>query len=709
MLVTAAIFAVRGNLVASRHLAGGDSALKAADSGLRYAQAKLSENPDWRGDDNRVTVDSPDLVIRENNGNVVGIIRAADGNFSQFRLRFNFQDDSQGNADGLADPPQDMWIDHKFMSVNNLSGASDTSVPRADGPAYSVTTNSEVPYQVPSGTVCIAVEGRSGPGLSALSSTNLNPSNLGASVTRKTAEAFFRFGSQPGADAAAMAAGDITAQLLPGSQAQFSTTSKSGIPIVRSKRTVTVDGGNSTENYTSPNGEVHSGDNDLHANSTVATRQEDATSDFYKLEWDKVRKASPTGEKLAAGTYVMWDDHSVHYYNMNYNDYINHITANVSDPGTIVNLQTNSSSLNGPKLTLTGDLYIEPTIGASGSLVNEFNLIPRKGAQEDPPNPVGGGGGGGGNYTGTQISGFINSLPLPTGGLSGLAGWDLPNVDVPGQNSIQFVVGSDIFMLQSQGQGQGAIFSYNNLAAQQAQPNLPVLQSQIAIKLATQANAQSQDPNFLSIISALMSGGSGGDSMQEIPLPGIPTPTLSADDITVEFKPQNAQSAILSAQGNINLASKVRGKGGSMTSEADIRMVGAGSSLAASLDEGLNLYAKGDVVLSSLKPSNNGAGLEYKSFKMKGVIYTWGDFIAKIGHEASTVNQNKWGDFSLQGALVAYGNKGNVTLGDPGDGQGGNISIKARQVKLQFDPAYLAAIEQGINPGHLRQTSYTIH
>ena len=705
MLVTAAIFSVRGNLGASRHLAGGDAALKAADSGLRYAQAKLSENPDWRGDDNGITVNSPDLVIEENNGNVVGIIRSSGGPFSQFRLRFNYQDDAQGDVDGLADPPRSLWVDHPYLSINNLNGSSETAVPRGDGPAQSVTQDSEIPYQVPSGTVCLAVEGRAGPGLSGLGPANLNPSVLNGSVTRKTVEAYFRFGSQPGADASAMAAGNVHAQLLPGSGFKFSTTSKSGIPVIRSKKLVTVEGGSSSENYSSPNGEVHSGDNDLHANSTVGTRLEDPTSDFYKLTWDKVRKADPGGDKLPAGTYVIWDDQSVHYYNMNYDDYLSHIASNPNAPGTIVSLETDSSSLSGTRLTISGDLYIEPTAGPRGGDVDEFNLIPRKGAQEDPPGA--GGGGPAGPYTAAEVSAQFNSLNTPSPGMGGDIGWQLPNSALPAShpNGLTFQHQGQSFQIQPQ--PQGVMLSYNNPNVDNQNPySLSIYHSAAKTLLETLAGAPPADPDYEALMATFFSDGSGG-GMEEIPLPGVnPPPSLSADDMSVEFKPKNAKSAILSAQGNVNLASRVRGTGGSITSEGDIRMVGAGTSLAASLDEGLNLYAKGDVVLSSLKPANSG-GFEYKSFRMKGVIYTWGDFIAKIGHEDGSVG--KWGDFTLQGSLVAYGNKGNAALGEPGDGQGGDIRIKARQVKLQFDPAYLSAIQQNADPGHLRQASYTIY
>lgn len=89
MLMTTAVITVRGSLSSSQHLSGGDAALRAAESGLRYAQARLGEDPFWRGNANRVVVNSPNLVIEEREGNVIGVLRADDGEFSQFRIRFN--------------------------------------------------------------------------------------------------------------------------------------------------------------------------------------------------------------------------------------------------------------------------------------------------------------------------------------------------------------------------------------------------------------------------------------------------------------------------------------------------------------------------------------------------------------------------------------------------------------------------------------------
>ena len=205
-----------------------------------------------------------------------------------------------------------------------------------------------------------------------------------------------------------------------------------------------------------------------------------------------------------------------------------------------------------------------------------------------------------------------------------------------------------------------------------------------------------------------IAGGGGGSpgGTGKIDLPPTVDADLTPDNLEIKFEPPKGESAILSADGSINLGSKVTGVGGSITSQRDIRLVGAGSSLEANVEDGLNLYAKGDILLSSLLPKGADK-YEYKSFNMKGVIYAWGDFDARIGMEHEDVT--KWGSFGLQGSLVAYGAKNQPELGDPGDGDGGDIRIKAKSVNLTFDPAYLSAFTNEVEPGPFMQTLFNVH
>lgn len=708
MVVTAAIFAVRGSLKASEHLTTGDAAMKAAESGLRYAQSKLCENPAWRGDDNGITVQEPDLVVEEQDGNVVGILRSPQGAFSQFRIRFNWQDGTQAGTDGFNDPPANFVVDHPYVSINNIPSGSPQDVPRADGPGFSVTGTSQRPYQVPHGSACLIVEGRTGSGLAALGPSNLNPPVAPGGVTSRVIEVNLRVGQQPGADAAAMAAGDVTGTLSNNGSSQFTVSSKSGVPRVRSKKTVEITGGDSSANYLSPHGEVHSQDGQLHANfSDVTTDFEQDDASFYKLEWADVKKAVETDDQLPAGTYVLWDDGTLHYYDMGYDEYVTHIEGSPNDPGQIAALPT-AMTLDGSTLTISKNVFVEST-----SQTAEFNFIPRQGAREDPEGAGGGGGDNGIDVANPEsLTSFASGLPAPryyNGSQGGTAVWRIPGQTPPPSYIRYYFYGNQAFQISISDAGSGMVdLELTDFTEADLNPPItgnPNPTPSLAAGLQIMAGSPAHSTSLANLLSYLDGPGSG---MKELDLPGVPASELdlTADDLTVEFVPQGGQTAILSADGDINIASKVQGTGGTLTSQGNIRFVGAGSDLAADKEEGLNLYAKGDIILSSLEPQSDGS-YNYKDFRMKGVLYTWGDFKAKIGFDDPAVNS--WGNFFLEGALVAYGNKNLENLAEPGDGDGGAIDITAGEVELIFDAAYLTAVSHVVDPGRVEQTLYTVH
>lgn len=705
MIVTSALFLVRDSLRASSYLTSGDAALKAAQSGLRYAQSKLSANPNWRGDDNRVTVDEPDLIVEERDGNVIGLVKVEQKAFAQFRLRFNWQDDATDDLDGFKDPPKSAWIDSQYVSLNNLKSGGEADVPRAEGDNYEVNTDSPRPYTVPTGTACVIVEGRVGSGLANLSADNLNPLPSGQ-VTSRVVEAYFRVASQPGADAAAMAAGNITVNLVDKTDKKdvFSVTTSTGIPRVRSKKKVKVIGGYEDENYVSPLGEVLSGDGTLDAGrvsqSNVTTDIEDPNENFYKLEWDDVKKAKPTDTKVPAGTYVVWDDGSVHFYDMNYSDYVSFIEANPTDAGTTPTFDPKTVEVSSGKIKIKGNVFVESSVNS-----DEFNFIPRGGAEEDP--------GGGGlipqSELPTAVDTVVNSAPAPwatdvVGSQFTFTGVDTSLLSSP----VVITTGSNFSVrLSAQGPNDGLLQitdRYN--AYRESGMGTDVSLKAVFSAVLTDPAILAMDPAAVTKLGLMMgslSNSSGGMGKLDL---GAVTPKKTADDLEVTFEPEKGQTAILSADGDINIGSKVKGQGASITSGKNLKIVGAGSDLSANIADGLNLYAKGDITLSSLNPKGSDA-YEYKDFKMKGVIYAWGDFRAKLGKDDSRVS--KWGKFNLQGALVAYGSKNQTALGKPGTGDGGAIDIGAQSANLVFDPAYLAAFTYKVEPGPLKQTLYTTY
>ncbi len=715
MLMTTAVITVRGSLSSSQHLSGGDAALRAAESGLRYAQARLGEDPFWRGNANRVVVDSPDLIVEEREGNVIGVLRASDGEFTQFRIRFNWQDGS-GGKDGFSDPPGTSWVDHPYLSYNNLLGGGAVPLPRATGPNYSVVASSPEPYDVPTGVACIQVEGRAGPGMVGLGPDNLNPSiqAKGSQVSKRVVEAYLRMNRQPGADSAAMSAGRMLYHLDNDNKARVSLQSESGLARMRSKRSVWVQGGGAKNNLESKKGEVLTQTGYVHANAsgTISTGIEAYEDGFYQLTWEDVRKATNEDYTLNAGTYVVWDDGTVRYYDMPFWQYANYIQTEPNDPGIIMSFDPEIIHLEQPK-SGKFELHIKDNVRiAPSGKTDEFNLIPRKGANEDPPEaPVLPEDATGpvqmhklesvtknlDSATVTEDSIVWNlSGNLPLGDGEALIGtvsgdllpgaFDLILENEGGVTRLSFVDSDEAFGINPEGPANA-----------HKQLLLASLQNTPEALLSHQANGE----ELRKLLNILIS--SSEPRLEEFKLPGVTT-EVTNDDLTLKFKPEKGASAILSSPGNTLIASRVEGEGGSITSGGSLSLVGAGSDFQANIEDGLNLYSRGDITLSSLKPKKNEGEYEYKDFSMKGVIYTWGNFTAKIGHEHDSVG--KWGKFKLDGALVAYG-------GDPAGHPGqnwwsGQVTTLAKEVKLNFDPAYLVALQREPDPGPLHQTFYMV-
>ncbi|MEW6282117.1 MAG: hypothetical protein AB1758_26160, partial [Candidatus Eremiobacterota bacterium] len=234
-------------------------AQRAAESGVQYALSQIKQTPTWRGDRDMVTVNRPDLFVQEDRGNVVGLVRTPDGKWSQFRIRFNFNDGAAG-ADNLDDSA--LPINQEFVSFNNLLGGAAAPAYRADQAGWQVDPAvSTVHHQVPLWSVNLAVEGRSGPNLSRLVSPgNPNPNVTGA-VSTRVVEGIYQvpdMGPQV-EESGSMVGGDLTVDLNPGNNkgtVDVTVAKKSGsTPRVRSKGNATVTGG-APLNYVSDGGEV---------------------------------------------------------------------------------------------------------------------------------------------------------------------------------------------------------------------------------------------------------------------------------------------------------------------------------------------------------------------------------------------------------------------------------------------------------------------
>lgn len=676
-----------GNLKAND--VAGQRALFAAESGLRYVQARLASDYTWDLDGGLV-VDTPELAVYEDRGNIVGVVRTSEGDFAQFRVRFNFQDDAQADTDGFVDPGL-YSVDSPYVSVNNILGGSPRMVPRADGPGFSVMATSPRPYSVPAGTACVVVEGRYGPGLRSLSTAELSPPVTGQ-VTTRVLEAYLEADTLPGADSAAMSAGDMSFEVEPSEYVTLSAKDANQASRLRSRAMIEVVGG-ASPNLVSTNGETYTVDGSLaaDASSDIQTNVEDTSTSFYRLEWDEVKKADSSGGTLAGGTYVIWDDGSLHHYDMSYSEYVTYIEANPSAGGNVVDPSTDlppgmsfdTSDPAKPKLVISENVLID------GGSTDEFNIIPRKGVQEDPPDSDS----GSGDLLEMATEVAANQAPGELrGSLSGGTEFP-PPAGAPPFPSEQFFYGTD-FTVKLHGDHWHLMD--NDQSGQLLGP------SAIASVLSDPALSASDQALAQQVLQAL--GGAGGGSMRELDLPSQPA-ALRADDVEIVFAPPEGESAILSANDTIRLGTRVSGKGGSITSAKDIRVVGDGdTALQASEKNGLTLYARGDVVMSGLKEvpvgSNN---WEYKDVDLKGVVYSWGDIEFKLSNDDPSVS--KHGSLQVQGALVAYGGD---PAGSPGADGNGEIKIDAQRSELKYDPVYLMPMTLTPPARPLRQSLYNI-
>lgn len=703
--VTVVMLMVAGIHLAEQDLAAASRSTQeaeaAAQSGVAYVQARLAENYQWRGDANAVVVNTPGLWVREDQGNIVGLVRNSSGNTSSFRVRFNGQDDALGNADGLPNPAV-LPILMPYVSVQNLTGGSARPVISGTGAYYAVDPARPGNYDVPGGSACVLVQGLAGAGLRDCTPANPQPTSSNG-VVERVMEVYLRATAGPGGDAAVMAADAISMDLgTGGSAAKVTSAQSSVVPQIRSKSTITVTGGAAT-NYVSPKGRTKSGDGLLNAQyaSGQVTPGQETSGSFYSLTWANVKKATASDAVLPGGVYVLWDDNSLHYYNQSYSDYVNTIQADPTNAGTLVTSLPSGVQLdNNGKLTVTRNLFID----GSASATSEFTYIPRKGAQEDLP----GASQNGGAYNSNYVSALPQSSQVGAGngwmGGPQAAAWTVPLAS-PLASTLTAGEGNwgsgtwYGIMLEDQGNGTATLridSGYVSLAS--LIPGAPAITAnpQQALTSAMQTMSNSNNPQFQQIYSAL-TGAGGSSSMNELNL-GAVSPSKRSDDLEVKFDPPSGKSAILSANGDVRIGSRVSGNGGSITSAGQIRIVGAGSNLSANLKDGLNLYAKGDIVLSSLQQTGANQ-YQYKDFKMKGVIYTWKDFQAKIGYNDASVT--RWGKLDVEGAVVAYGGD---PAGNPGNTGGGKFSVAAQSVDLLYDQAYLTQLNSAPSPGPLTRT-----
>jgi hypothetical protein len=741
MYVTSSALLTRGQYGALRQSAEDRRAEEAARSGLEYAQARLEEDPEWRGDGG-VVVDTPTLMVREHAGNVVGVVTTSDGGRGQFRIRFNHQDGS-GGPDEMVDPPADMLIDSPHVSVNNVLNYNRVGLPLGDGPNFACV-GTVTDYSVPEFSAAIVCEGRVFEQLAAATAdkVNLPPQNKVQAV--RVIEAFYRVsdfdGEAPVQDAVTMAGRGVNIKLFPGEGEQrvaLSNFQGTGQALLRSKGGVSVtDTGKNEALLDGQNAQVLLPNGDpLKAllGSGVQRGPEDVNGDFYKLLWEDVSKIGADAGTLKAGVYVYWaSDQKLHYYDQSFADYRKAIKANPNNPGVVVDLPPDNgvsfvrAGERGPdgQISSKNRFVVTRDVAIEAGNTKELTIIPRAGAKEDlaPESSSGTGSGSGGLGSGggdgdsanndlpqlpydfVAMLGLPESPPLPA--LPGMVEAAISQASWGNHQVLHNTLG----MIAKEGTiqyngDQGIAWDHDGINQQGGQKALAT--TDFFFSRATLTNVQNPNMSFLEdlgggeyrvkegLVEALLTGqpwspGSTSSSeLSEIDLgAAAASEPLTARDFELTFAPAEESSVRLVAPGDVRIAAGVKGSGASLISGGEVRLVGVGFDVDAGDQEGTNvsLYAKDKIVVSTLK-KNESQDYEFTGFRLHGVLYSWKDIELKMGHK-DDINPDPQNVY-IQGAMVAYG--GEPGVDSPGR-RGGKIEIRADQVDLVFDPAYLMGL-----------------
>lgn len=338
-----------------------DKAAQAAQAGVDYALNRFKSDTDWNADENLQVVQMDDLVIREDNGNVLGWIKTEDGSWAGFRFRFNYQDGdltASGDDDGRNDPTYPLSTSH--VSVNNLNGPSGVNAPVADGSGYSVTgptPDGPQTFRVPENTVALVVEGIVTPDLDPNDPRTLAEAEGGTVRTLKGIYVISEVREGIDGDAVLMAGGNATIQVgdLPRTTEIAVPDDLRGVlglqsnsdnfPAIRTKGRMELTRGQAgstapmfdpdkdaevrtsrDERFSTP---FYNEEGDL---DTFVGGEEGASDAFLEITWDKVEESEDTDAiVLPAGVYFFSDGDqapgtrsegaSTGYYAMNWEDY----------------------------------------------------------------------------------------------------------------------------------------------------------------------------------------------------------------------------------------------------------------------------------------------------------------------------------------------------------------------------------------------------
>ena len=311
MLLSSVVYSNLGSMRLTTNFYDKENALMAAQSGAQYAITRLQNDILWKANPEApYTLKTKDFEVKEEEGNVWGILSSANGKKSVFRIKFNCED-GDGGFDNMSNSTHK--IESPYISTNNLFNSVPCFAYSADNNGVikgkTVTENGKEVFKpeadakrvtIPKATCNLIVEGFSGPAVREASLDN--PIDKKSYCAQQVVEVYVSIDPNSlNVDSAISASGNINAQT-----AAFSLNAAEGsqAPNIRSLGHVALTGQVATGD-----GTVYFNDG-FTVNSAVAAniKQEKSSSgeNFAKITWKDVPKATENDTTLPAGTYV-WE------------------------------------------------------------------------------------------------------------------------------------------------------------------------------------------------------------------------------------------------------------------------------------------------------------------------------------------------------------------------------------------------------------------
>ena len=311
MLLSSVVYSNLGSFRLTTNFYDKENALMAAQSGAQYAITRLQSDILWKANPSTVyTLKTGDFEVKEEDGNIWGILSSTNGKKSVFRIKFNCED-GPGGFDNMDDSAHK--IESPYISTNNLFSSVPSIAYSADKNGIiqgkTVTENGKEVFKphseakqvtIPKGTCNLIVEGFSGPAVRDASLSK--PIDTKSSYAHQIVEIYASIDpSSLNVDSAISASGNINAKT-----GAFRLNSAEGTqaPNMRSLGHVALTG-----QVSAGSGTVFFNDGFTVNGATetnIKHEKSNSGENFAKITWADVPKATKSDTNLPAGTYV-WE------------------------------------------------------------------------------------------------------------------------------------------------------------------------------------------------------------------------------------------------------------------------------------------------------------------------------------------------------------------------------------------------------------------